>query len=93
MAIFIKSKSLVIAASILSLSACMMPLEGPHTEQQERMIRCDQYIGDQREACLRGEPVTIDDYQEDLKNYKKSKRKEEEESTLDKPKVKTSSDF
>jgi hypothetical protein len=58
------------------LSACLSPIQGKHSEQQERMLRCDQYIGDQREDCLRGAAVTIDDYNDDYKNYQKNKVKE-----------------
>ncbi|MFW8591443.1 hypothetical protein ACOI22_11615 [Glaciecola sp. 2405UD65-10] len=62
--------------SAIFISGCMTPQTGPRTEQQKRMVRCDQYIDEQRDTCLRGEAVTIDDYKEDLKNYKKSKQKE-----------------
>lgn len=65
----------------ICISGCMTPQTGPRTEQQKRMVRCDQYIDEQRDACLRGEAVTIDDYKEDLKNYKKSRKKESAEGT------------
>lgn len=48
------------------------------------MARCDQYIGQGRDMCLRGEPVTIDDFKEDFTDYTKSKAKEAEKA---KPKL------
>jgi len=71
-----KARVFIASCVFMPLGACMMPMEGAHSEQQERMMRCDQYIGDQREDCLRGEAVTIDDYKDDLKNYNKSKKQE-----------------
>lgn len=77
-----KNKNLILLAvlSPIMLTACMTPIEGKHSEQQQRMLRCDQYIGEQRETCLRGDSVTIDDYKADYKNYKKSKAKEAEQA-------------
>lgn len=71
---------LLAVVSPIMLTACMSPIEGKHSEQQQRMLRCDQYIGEQRESCLRGDSVTIDDYKDDYKNYKKSKAKEAEQA-------------
>lgn len=72
-------KGLSVATVVLisgGLTGCMMPIEGAHSEQQKRMLRCDQYIDEQRETCLRGEAVTIDDFKDDYKDYQKSKKQE-----------------
>lgn len=77
------SNKLVVLVGIgmFLLSACMAKnLE--LNEQQERMRRCDQYIDQQHEACLRGEPVTIKDFNDDYKDYIKSRKEEENEGTV-----------
>lgn len=53
-------------------------------EQQKRMLRCDQYNDRDRELCLQGMHVTIEDYKDDYKNFKKSKQ---EEADKDKKKI------
>lgn len=50
------------------------------TEQQKRMQRCEQYIERQREECLQGMPVTIEDYKDDYRAYEKSRAREAEEN-------------
>lgn len=50
------------------------------SEQQKRMQRCDQYIERDRDLCLRGDHVTIEDYKEDFRDYKKSKQKEADDA-------------
>ncbi len=52
------------------------------TEQQKRMQRCDQYVERQREECLQGMPVTIEDYKDDYRSYKKSRAKEADDNKL-----------
>jgi hypothetical protein len=47
-------------------------------EQQRRMQRCDQYIERDRELCLQGEHITIEDYKDDYKDFKKDKQKQED---------------
>ena len=70
--------SAVILLCATFLSGCIGK-DIPYSEQQQRMARCDQYIERERDMCLRGEPVTIDDYNDDFKDYKKSRAKEDEE--------------
>lgn len=83
-----KKLSVVVVLGMSCLvSACLSPTAGKHSEQQERMLRCDQYIGDQRETCLQGEAVTIDDYKEDFKNYQKSKAQEAKDAEKAKQKL------
>lgn len=48
------------------------------TEQQQRMARCDQYIEMARDRCLRGDNVTIDDYNEEYKGFEKHVRAKQE---------------
>lgn len=71
---------LFVSASFL-LTACLMPIEGKHSERQMRMIRCEQYTELDREACMNGEAVTVKEYKEDLQDYKdeieKDKKREE----------------
>lgn len=68
--------TLALSASLLGCVA----KDIEHTEQQKRMQRCDQYVDKQREECLQGMPVTIDDYKDDYRAYKKSRAKEEDEN-------------
>jgi len=73
------SKSLGIVSSIaitIALSGCMSKgLE--MTDQQQRMARCDQYIEMARDQCLRGDNVTIDDYNEEYKDFEKDLREKQ----------------
>lgn len=48
------------------------------TEQQQRMARCDQYIEMARDDCLRGENVTIDDYNDEYRVFEKNVREQKE---------------
>ena len=64
------------------LSGCMAK-DVPYSEQQQRMARCDQYIERERDMCLRGEAVTIEDFNEDFKDYKKSRAEEGEDVSAD----------
>nr|WP_136251291.1 hypothetical protein [Ningiella ruwaisensis] len=68
-------------AATVVLSGCISK-NVEMTENQQRMQRCDQYIDMAREQCLRGENVTIDDYQEEYRAFEKDvrdKQKAEEE--------------
>lgn len=60
---------------VIMLSACMAN-EVTNNEQQKRMQRCEQYIDREREQCLQGDHVTIEDYKEDYRAYQKSKQQE-----------------
>ncbi len=40
-----------------------------HSESQLRMQRCEQYVGMNKNRCLNGELVTIEEYKEDLEEY------------------------
>lgn len=40
-----------------------------NSESQVRMQRCEQYIGMNKERCLNGELVTIEEYKEDLQDF------------------------
>jgi hypothetical protein len=68
-----------------SLLAGCMATDVEFTEQQKRMQRCDQYTDRDRDICLRGYAVTIEEYKQDYKDYRKSKQKEAEEA---RPKLK-----
>lgn len=57
------------------------------TEQQKRMQRCDKYLDRERDKCLQGEHVRIEDYQDDYKAFKKSERKAAEQKQTKLPKV------
>lgn len=64
--------------SLTLLSGCIAK-NVDYSEQQLRMQRCDQYVDKQRDDCLRGEAVTIEDYKDDYKAYKKSRKNEADE--------------
>ncbi|MFT6270296.1 MAG: hypothetical protein ACJAVV_003130 [Alphaproteobacteria bacterium] len=68
-----------------SLLAGCMAKDITFNDQQKRMQRCDQYIDRDRDLCLRGDHVTIEDYKEDFRDYTKSKQKEADKA---KPKLK-----
>jgi hypothetical protein len=78
-----KYYSMAIIVSVILLTGCIAK-DVDFTEQQQRMQRCDQYIEQDRDRCLRGEPVTIEDYKDDFRDYQKSKEIEAEKA---KPKV------
>lgn len=60
-------------SSVLSYGC--MSKEVVTNEQQKRMQRCEQYTDRDREDCLRGEHVTIEDYKDDYKDFKKEQQK------------------
>ncbi|WP_395339704.1 hypothetical protein PN836_015140 [Ningiella sp. W23] len=61
-------KLFIFSLATVMLSACMTKgLE--MTEQQQRMARCDQYIGMARDDCLNGVNVTIDDYKDEYREF------------------------
>ena len=70
-----KSVITIFGASTLVLSGCLAK-DVNYTEQQKRMQRCEQYIERDREKCLQGDYVTIEEYKEDYKAYKKNKQQE-----------------
>lgn len=56
--------------ALATLSGCMS--KGVEmTEQQQRMARCDQYVGMSRDDCQRGENVTIEDYKDEYKEFER----------------------
>jgi membrane protein involved in colicin uptake len=67
----IKGRDVILfITALLSLSGCMS--KGIEmTEQQQRMARCDQYVGMSREDCQRGENVTIEDYKDEYKEFER----------------------
>ncbi|MGQ8364480.1 hypothetical protein [Glaciecola sp. 1036] len=71
-------RSVLLVIGVALLSGCMSK-EAVNNDHQMRMQRCEQYIGDAREKCLQGENVTIEDYKEDLKEFKKQEHSEEEQ--------------
>lgn len=75
--------AIILGVSIIILSACVAK-DVSYNEQQKRMLRCDQYIERERERCLQGDYVTIEDYKDDYRAYERSKQKEAEK---DKPKI------
>lgn len=68
---------ILIPSLILFLNGCLMPIKGKHSERQLRMIRCEQYIGEQRDKCMNGEPVNIREYKEDVQDYKEGLKNSE----------------
>lgn len=56
-----------------------------YTDQQKRMQRCEQYIDREREQCLRGDYITLEEYKDDFEAYKKSKEKEAEKEQFTLP--------
>jgi hypothetical protein len=69
-AINIKFCKIAIITLVVGISGCMS--KGIEmTEQQQRMARCDQYVGMARDQCQRGENVTIEDYKEEYKEFEK----------------------
>jgi membrane protein involved in colicin uptake len=79
----IKRKSIGMVGTVLavlSLNACISK-DVEMTEQQKRMQRCDQYVDMAREQCLQGMNVTIQDYQEEFRNFEKSQQAELEAQT------------
>jgi hypothetical protein len=83
---FKKKKSVIaiFGVSTILLSACMAK-DVDYTEQQKRMQRCDQYIEREREKCLQGDYVTIEEYKKDYKAYKKDKQEEASKDQLKLP--------
>lgn len=70
-------RTLILSVLCICLSACMAK-DIELSDQQKRMQRCDQYIDRERDACLRGETITIEEYQDELRKYEKSRAKEAE---------------
>ena len=79
--------------SVVMLSACMSSESG-YSEQQKRMLRCDQYVGETRDECLRGVAVTVEDYKDDYREFERTeqKKKEAQNKILKKEKPKTEED-
>lgn len=69
--------AIILGVSIIILSACVAK-DVSYNEQQKRMLRCEQYIERERERCLQGDYVTIEDYKDDYRAYERSKQKEAE---------------
>ena len=72
----VKRPAAMVAACLMSASllGCMSKDIG-YSEQQKRMVRCDQYIGNDREECLRGMAVTIEDYKADYREFERDEQK------------------
>jgi hypothetical protein len=65
----------VFTASILT--GCMAK-EITFNEHQKRMQRCEQYIERDRDICMQGGHVTIEDYKDDYKDFEKQNKKQAE---------------
>lgn len=76
--------TIISSTAAILLSGCMAK-DLEFTEQQKRMQRCEQYIDREKERCLQGDHVTIEDYKDDYKEYKKSKEKEATKAKLKLP--------
>lgn len=76
--------TIISSTAIVLLSACVAK-DIEFNEQQKRMQRCEQYIDREKERCLQGEHVTIEDYKDDYDAYKKSKEKEAKKEQLKLP--------
>jgi len=79
------NKFYISTASVLTtllLSGCMSS-EAGYSEQQKRMLRCDQYLGETREECLRGMAVTIEDYKTDWREFERSEKQKREAQAID----------
>lgn len=69
---------LSVSLAVITLTGCIAK-DVEFTEQQKRMQRCDQYVDREREECLKGSPVTIDDYKDDYRAYQRAKEREEDQ--------------
>lgn len=72
---------LSVSMVLITLTGCMAK-DAEFTEQQKRMQRCDQYVDREREDCLKGSPVTIDDYKDDYRAYQRAKEREEKQKEI-----------
>lgn len=72
----LKTPCAIVACCVMStfLLGCMSKEVG-YSDQQKRMVRCDQYIGNDREECLRGMAVTIEDYKADYREFERDEQK------------------
>ncbi|MDT0593942.1 hypothetical protein [Glaciecola petra] len=73
------SRALVVWFLALILTACISK-EAQYSDQQKRMLRCDQYIGQSRDECLNGMTVTIEDYKQDWREFERDEAKREAEA-------------
>ncbi len=76
------TQTLPMALTLIFLSGCMAK-DVEFTEQQKRMQRCDQYVDREREECLKGSPVTMDDYRDDYRAYQRAREREEEQNKIE----------
>jgi hypothetical protein len=72
--------SILVGAATILMSGCMSK-DVAYTDQQKRMMRCDQYIGESREECLRGMAVTIEDYKADWREFERDEKKSVKKKT------------
>ncbi|MFC3122904.1 hypothetical protein [Agaribacter flavus] len=86
------NKLVIVSMCILGLQACMSK-EAVNNEHQLRMQRCEQYVGMAQINCLKGQNVTIDEYKDDYREFKKDqKQKEADEAPKIKPLLETDKD-
>jgi hypothetical protein len=76
--------TIISSTAIILLSGCVAK-DIEFNEQQKRMQRCEQYIDREKERCLQGDHVTIEDYKDDYDAYRKSKEKEAKKAQLKLP--------
>lgn len=75
------SIAILLSASAVLMSGCISKEVG-YSDQQKRMMRCDQYIGDTKADCLRGIAVTIEDYKADWREFERDKKKKREDAAI-----------
>ncbi|WP_284215575.1 hypothetical protein [Agaribacter marinus] len=73
-------KTLLGICAITSLQACMHK-DAVNNEHQQRMQRCEQYVGMAQNDCLKGENVTIEEYKDDFREFKKDLKQKNAEKT------------
>ncbi|MEM0910554.1 MAG: hypothetical protein AAGJ37_06235 [Pseudomonadota bacterium] len=56
---------------LVLLSSGCINSDHVHSEYQIRMQRCEQYVGSAKERCLNGELITIEEYKDGVKDYKR----------------------
>ena len=84
---FSKTKVTIVSCTAAILLSGCMAKDLEFNEQQKRMLRCEQYIDSEKERCLQGDHVTIEDYKDDYNEFKKSKEKEAAKAKLKLPAI------
>jgi|GEM_PF-2041475 len=78
---FEKGLLLIFSGALVLLSGCVAK-DVVFNEQQKRMQRCEQYVDREREACLQGDFVSIQDYKDEYDAFQRSNEKQKEKEKI-----------